>query len=307
MQHRIEVWGAMRENVEFVSQGSTLRGWLQRPEAARNAPAVVMAHGFGGLKDWLQPQSAALADAGIASLVYDHAHFGDSDGSPRQHIDPAAQVHGYRDAITFLSAQPGIDADRIGLWGTSLAGAVVMVAGAVDTRVKAVVSQIPMVDPNATLRRMIPGSAVAGLLAQITADRVARYAGADYQTIPISGPGPEVALPDPETAEFIAAHAAADPNFRNEITLASLDLLLEFTPHALLPHISPRPLLMTIADNDTLCPTDLALAAYDTAREPKQLHLVAGGHHSPYSDQFESVITRQASFLRAHLADGAAA
>jgi uncharacterized protein len=297
----------MFETIEFASQGLTLRGWLQRPDTAQNAPAVVMAHGFGGLKDWLRPQSAALAEAGIATLVYDHAHFGDSDGAPRQHIDPAAQVRGYRDAITFLSAQPGIDADRIGLWGTSLAGALVMVVGAVDTRVKAVVSQIPMVDPNATLRRMIPESAVAGLLEQIAADRAARYAGADYRTIPISGPGPEVALPDPETADFIAAHAAADPNFRNEITLASIDLLLEFTPYALLPHISPRPLLMTIADNDTLCPTDLALAAYDTAREPKQLHLVPGGHHAPYGEQFETTIGRQASFLRAHLANGAAA
>lgn len=274
---------------------------------ADSSPAVVMAHGFGGLKDWLQPQSEALAEAGIATLVYDHAHFGDSDGTPRQHIDPATQVHGYRDAITFLSAQPGIDSDRIGLWGTSLAGALVMVAGAVDTRVKAVVSQIPMVNPNATLRRMIPESVVPGLLAQITADRVARYGGGDYLTIPISGPGPNVALPEPDTAEFIAAHAVADPNFRNEITLASIDLLLEFTPDALLPLISPRPLLMTVADNDTLCPTDLALAAYNTAREPKELQLVHGGHHSLYGDQFESAITRQASFLQTHLANGAAA
>jgi uncharacterized protein len=295
------------ENIEFASHGLTLRGWLQRPKTAHSLPAVVMAHGFGGLKDWLQPQSAALAEAGIATLVYDHAHFGASDGTPRQHIDPATQVRGYRDAITFLSAQRGIDSDRIGLWGTSLAGALVMVAGAVDTRVKAVVSQIPMVDPNATLRRMIPESAVGGLLARITADRVARYAGADYLTIPISGPGPDVALPEPDTAEFIAAQAATNPDFHNEITLASIDLLLEFTPHALLPLISPRPLLMTIADNDTLCPTDLALAAYATAREPKELHLVHGGHHSLYGHQFESAISRQASFLRTHLAYGMAA
>jgi fermentation-respiration switch protein FrsA (DUF1100 family) len=148
---------------------------------------------------------------------------------------------------------------------------------------------------------------VAGLLAQITTDRVARHAGADYSTIPISGPAPDVALPDPETAEFIAAHAAADPSFRNEITLASIDLLLEFTPQALLPRISPRPLLMTIADQDTLCPTDLALAAYETAREPKELHLIAGSHHALYGDQFDAAITRQASFLLAHLGKAAVA
>ncbi|ORW52063.1 hypothetical protein AWB92_24565 [Mycobacterium sp. IEC1808] len=85
----------MLETVEFASRGSMLRGWLQRPDTADKAPAVVMAHGFGGLKDWLRPQSAALAEAGIATLVYDHAHFGDGDGTPRQHTDAAAQVRCY--------------------------------------------------------------------------------------------------------------------------------------------------------------------------------------------------------------------
>lgn len=37
--------------------------------------------------------------------------------------------------------------------------------------------------------------------------------------------------------------------------------------------ISPRPLLMVVADSDRLTPTDLALDVYDKAKEPKKLFL----------------------------------
>jgi uncharacterized protein len=291
----------MRVDVEFMSGGLTVRGYLERPQSHQPVPVVVLTHGFGGLKEWLEPQSAAFAGAGMAALVYDHPHFGASDGLPRQHIDPVAQARAYRDAVTFAQATAGLDGERIALWGTSLSGGLVLAAGAADRRVRAVVSQVPMVDPSATLRRLLPETAVAPFLQRVDTERAARFAGAGYQTLPFSGSGPGVALADPDSAAFIAEQAARTPAFRNEITLASYDLLQEFAPQAFIGAISPRPLLMTVAVQDTRCPADLAIGAYELAREPKQLHMVPGGHYAPYQDQFQPVMDRQIEFLTRYL------
>ncbi len=47
--------------------------------------------------------------------------------------------------------------------------------------------------------------------------------------------------------------------------------------------IGPTPLLMLVAKEDTLTPTDLALDAYNRALEPKQLAILPGGHFAAYT------------------------
>jgi uncharacterized protein len=80
-------------DVEFDAEGATLRGWLYRPRGrAEGAPAVVMAHGYNCIKElYLDRYAAAVADAGHVVLAYDHRNFGDSDGEPRQELDPWMQ------------------------------------------------------------------------------------------------------------------------------------------------------------------------------------------------------------------------
>lgn len=53
-------------------------------------------------------------------------------------------------------------------------------------------------------------------------------------------------------------------------------------PSHLIHRLAPTPLLMTVAANDVLTPTDLALEAFARAREPKQLHIIPGGHFDGY-------------------------
>lgn len=63
--------------------------------------------------------------------------------------------------------------------------------------------------------------------------------------------------------------------------------------------ISPTPLLMTVAENDVLTPTDIAIDAYTRAREPKQLHIIPGGHFDGYTGpNFEKNAGCQAEFLK---------
>lgn len=59
-----------------------------------------------------------------------------------------------------------------------------------------------------------------------------------------------------------------------------MEALRGYWPAAQIHRISPTPLLMTVAQNDVLTPTDLALEAYSHAREPKQLNILPGGYVS---------------------------
>ena len=59
---------------------------------------------------------------------------------------------------------------------------------------------------------------------------------------------------------------------------------------------------MTVAENDVLTPTDLAIEAYSRAREPKELNILPGGHFDGYSGfNFERNVKRQIEFLKRYL------
>lgn len=58
-----------------------------------------------------------------------------------------------------------------------------------------------------------------------------------------------------------------------------MEAFLEYDPAGSIHLISPTPLLMIVAEKDTLTPTDLAIAAYERALEPKKLVILKGSKH----------------------------
>jgi dipeptidyl aminopeptidase/acylaminoacyl peptidase len=70
----------------------------------------------------LERFARAFAEAGFVVLVHDHRNFGSSDGAIRHDIDPWRQIADWRRAISLIESLPEVDADRIGVWGTSYAG-----------------------------------------------------------------------------------------------------------------------------------------------------------------------------------------
>ena len=64
----------MRRNITFMSKGVRCAGWLYVPDnlsAGRKAPAIVMAHGFSGVKEALLPNFAErFAEAGFVTLIF---------------------------------------------------------------------------------------------------------------------------------------------------------------------------------------------------------------------------------------------
>src|SRR3989449_10660329 len=169
----------MRRDIAFKTEdGVTLRGWLYLPDrTAGQAATVVMAHGFSAVKEmYLDRFAEVFAASGLGVLVFDNRTFGASDGEPRQHIDPWQQVRDYRDAITFAETVAEVDRTRIGVWGSSYSGGHVLVMGAIDRRVRCVVSQVPLISGHRNARRLIRADFIAVVQGQFDTDRGKREA-----------------------------------------------------------------------------------------------------------------------------------
>jgi hypothetical protein len=296
----------MRRDIEFRSEdGVALRGWHYMPEGSRRAPTIVMAHGYSAVKEmYLDRFAETFVEAGLGAIVFDNRNFGASDGEPRQEIDPWRQIRDYRDAITWASALPEVDADRIGVWGSSYSGSHVLVVGAIDRRVKCVVSQVPLVSGHANARRLIRADLIAQVQAACLADRRARYEGKPPAMIPVVAEDPmgPAVLPTADSWQwFSETGRTRAPSWRNEVTLRSVEMFLEYEPGAHMSHISPTPLMIVVALQDHLTVADEALAAYERALHPKRLVTLSGGHFDAYVRDFEASSRPAAEWFRQHL------
>lgn len=297
-----------REDIEFKTyDGITLRGWFYKPDEPPQSklPCLIMAHGFSALKEMDLNTFAEyfIHRLPLTCLVYDNRGFGASDnapGEPRYEIIPAKQASDYSDAITYASTRADVNPEKIGLWGSSYSGGHVLWVAAVDKRVKAVLSQAPLVSGWANINRLIRSDVMRSMNAMFAEDRLARAQGKDPSMIPVVDENPQApsALPTPESFQFFSMWAKKS-EWKNTVTLRSVEELRAYEPATHIHRIAPTPLLMTVAQNDTLTPADLALGAYARALEPKQLHILPGGHFDAYSGAiFERNAGRQVEFLK---------
>jgi uncharacterized protein len=299
----------MREDIEFRTEdGVTLRGWHYAPDGVDgSAPLVVMSHGYSAVKEmYLDDFAEHFAAGGLGVLVYDNRNLGASDGTPRGEIDPWQQIRDYRTAITWAATQPWTDPERIGIWGSSYSGAHVLVVAALDRRVRCVVSQVPLVSGLANARRLIRADVFAGLRQMFDADRAARYAGKEPGTIQVvweKEPTEACALPTEDSHDFflgpVLERATA---WRNEVTLRSVEMFIEYEPGAYIADIAPTPLMMVVAAKDHLTVVDLALEYFERARQPKELLVLPGGHFEAYvRPAFDQNAPAQLSWFQQHL------
>jgi fermentation-respiration switch protein FrsA (DUF1100 family) len=289
-----------RIDVEFMSEGTTLRGWLFLPAGAGPFPGIALSPGFAGVREGFlgYPYQEVFAEAGLVSLVFDHPNCGDSDGSPRQEIDPFLQLRAYRDAITFLAGHEAVDGDRLGIWGTSYSGGHVLAVGATDPRVRCVVSQAMTISGHRNLIRRHTPASYEDLRRRWAADRLRQARGEPPTTVPAFAE-------DSDSVRFAMSRPPEyRRNWRNEITLRSWEFYDEYEPAALIERISPRPLLMIVALGDKMTPTEDALAAYNRALEPKHLLLVPGDHYAVYTGEFERVSAAARDWFVQHLGVG---
>ena len=159
-------------HVDIWSDGTRLAGDLWFPKGLKSGdklPAVILCHGWGGVRSHFNRAYAPeFTKAGYVVLTFDYRGWGDSDSrlvieekmpepdergmttvrarAIRELVDPFDQTEDIIHCLNFLAGEPGVDPDRIGLWGTSFGGGHVVYVAANDPRVKCIVSQVPSMD-----------------------------------------------------------------------------------------------------------------------------------------------------------------
>jgi hypothetical protein len=205
-----------------------------------------------------------------------------------------------------ISLTDVVDRDRIGFFGVSYAGGVVLPAAAFDRRCKCVVSLVPGTSGYRMMRRFLPPHAEPVMRAGFDADRERRYRGEPPEMIPVVSDDPTapyVVLPQRESFEFFTKTARERaPAWRNELTLRSVEMTSEFEGGAFIGRISPTPLRLIVMRDDVVSLADEAIDFYQSAREPKSLVLLPGNHYECYVEQFAATSAASAEWFVEHLA-----
>ncbi|MBD3924273.1 alpha/beta hydrolase [Nocardioides cavernae] len=281
----------MFETVYFTSEGVQLEAQLHLPEGDGPFPVVVMAGGWCYVKELVQPRYAEIfAAAGYASLIFDYRGFGGSEGAPRQHLDPHGQVEDYRNAISYVETLDAIDSTRIAVWGISYSGGHSMIVGAIDSRAKVVISIVPVVDGLETMRRAHGTMGFRRLRSAIVESRRKRFATGEHEYMKHSSTTPESELctwPFPGSPPlFQMLKETEAPNYENRNTVASTEMLMEYSVEPHVRELVDTPTLLVLADNDDFTWSDLETRTYNAIPTPdKALHVVKGtDHHGLYRD-----------------------
>jgi uncharacterized protein len=297
-----------REDLSFVSDGDTCAAWLYRPEGVSGpAPCVVMAHGFSATRaDRLPAYAERFAGAGMAVLVFDYRHFGDSTGEPRQLLDVGRQQADYRAAIGFARTLGGIDAHRIALFGTSFSGGHVVAVAAQDPSIAAVVSQAPFADGLTALTITPPKTALRST-ALALADLGAAALGRPPRTIPAVGPpGSFAIMTQPDAQPGMEAIVPAESRWRNEVAARIVLRAPSYRPVRLAASVS-CPLLVCVCDQDTTTPPGPAVKMAERAPRGELARFPIGHFDIYVGEHFERAVTLQTEFLQRHLTRAATA
>ncbi len=267
-------------------------------------PCVVLAHGFGGTVDsGLLPYAERFAAAGLEALAFDYRHFGASEGEPRQLLSVPGQLADYAAAISFARSIEGVDPDRIVVWGSSFSGGHAVAVAVADQRAGAVISQVPAMDSAASLLNLAryagPGLLVRLVLAGAR-DLLASLLGRPPVLIAQVGPPGSLAVMSAADAEP-GYRAIAGPSWRNEVA-ARIALSTGSYRPGLQADRLPCPILIQIADHDSIAPVKAAQNAAWLATGRSEVRTYPIGHFDIYHGApFERAIADQLHFLRRHV------
>jgi len=289
-----------REDLTFGSGDGWCAAWLYRPGAAAagglGVPCVLMANGFSLTRhDGLPRYAERLAQAGVAVLVFDHRHVGDSSGVPRQRFRARLQREDWRSAAQFARGLPGVDPGRIVLWGYSFSAVYALeLAASEPDGIAATLVLCPFVDGLARALATPPGL-TAWIMPRALADALGRHT-----TIPVTAPpGARGAMTLPGEADGFARAVAPTSPWHNRISPAIFLTVATVRPVRLAPRIR-MPLWVGLGERDVSVPA--AQVERLAARAPRgTLARYPYDHFEPLSgDAPERIAADQVAFLRLH-------
>ncbi|MGB9112447.1 MAG: alpha/beta hydrolase [Acidimicrobiales bacterium] len=124
-----------REVIDF--DGAQLFGMLRLPNGAGPHPVVVLIPGLDSAKEEFRLVERSFLDRGVGTFAVDGPGQGEAEYALA--IRPDWEVPG-RAIVDHLVTLPGVDPDRIGVWGVSLGGYYAPRVAAGDKRVRACIA-----------------------------------------------------------------------------------------------------------------------------------------------------------------------
>ena len=164
--------GITTKEITYYSEGVACWAKVFYPKGYAESderPGIVLGHGWTGTHASLEQYANYFAHRGMIAMAIDYRGWGNSNGFislaetvrsddqkrriqatadvivKRTRLLPMKQVEDYRNAISFLQGEPGVDPKKIGIWGSSFSGGHIVTVSALDSRVKAAVGQVPAV------------------------------------------------------------------------------------------------------------------------------------------------------------------
>ena len=267
-----------------LHDGTVLRGDLFLPdEDTTSAPTVIMSHGFSATRQMGLPWFAqSFADAGYAVFLYDHRGLGESEGEPRNVVNPWTQTHDMWEVVDQLRTRPEVHPDRLALWGSSFSGGEAIVLGALHPEIKAVIANAPfaglgdlIATPSHAEQRFI---AMRVAFDNDTLDVGQREIGP--MAVVLDAGIESAVLPQPESSRWFLQHGPQN-GWSNSVTMV-MTTTPPFDPAACSPFLDGTALLMVVATKDDVAPTEVALDTFNRASGPKRLTMIEGHHFSAY-------------------------
>ncbi|HEM6801985.1 TPA: alpha/beta hydrolase [Citrobacter koseri] len=268
------------------------------PSGSTKNPVIILCHGFCGIREILLPEFAeAFTRAGFSTITFDYRGFGDSDGE-RGRLVPSMQIADILSVINWAREQPGLDGERIGLWGTSFGGCHVFGAAAQDSGIKCIVSQLAFADGEVI---------VTGHMNE--AEKEAFIATLDKMSEKQKNTGKEMfvgvtrVLNDAESKAFFEENRAQYPKMDIKIPFLTVKETLQYKPALNAAQVS-CPTLIVIAGKDTVNPPEQGRALFDAvgAKEKKLYEENEARHYDIYSgEHFRQVICIQTEWFRNYL------
>ena len=275
--------------IEFYSDGTRVSALWRTPEDADGRlRAIVQGPGWLGLKDaklYIRYHEA-FVEAGFGVLVIDYRGFGDSDGD-RHSLSPAIQLRDLINAVTYLTTREDVDADAIGVFGTGgTGGGNAVLLAAVDPRIRAAVSQVPVADGEDWLHRMRPEHEWLSFLAALDEDRRQRVLTGKGRLV---HPREEIMVPTPER-KATTVKADVDERVPTSVTLQSAEEILDYRPIEAARTLY-TPLMVVGVEGDATTPTDHAVRLYEAAKGPKALLMQRHTTHYAAYDRYWTQVT----------------
>lgn len=297
-----EVPGDIEKRAVIIwSDGTRMAGDLYLPKARpadAKLPGIVLCAGTGGTKGGTSARlGVKFAQQGYAALAFDYRGWGESDPrlmaiekvpapdekgevtvkarAVRWQMDFADQAMDIRAAISFLAGEPGVDANRLGVWGSSYGGSLVTWTAGNDPRVKCTVAQVPGMgaprSPQAVAR---------------TFDYLTKQARAEVEPVPF-----ETGKMTGKMERYTQMRVNPTKSIGYGVSEAAEKI--------------KAPILFVVAENEKLgdnANVERVAAAIRERGVPAEYHVIKGiTHYGIYKEGFEEATTLEVAWFDKHL------